>query len=464
MAGRFKAVLIGNNQFPQEPGLRTLRCPLNDVQGLSNILRSKTYGPDGPYDVLVLKNKSQDTILKSVYGTLAKAEQDEIVLIYYSGHGKLDRAGELYLASKDTTNDSLPASSVPIERIKCFSRLSPAKAVVWILDCCFSGAVGKFFKGDVGEQASEIIQRSFAEASGTYILTASTSLQLAEEKEGDKYSLFTKHLITGIRSAEADVDEDGYVSIQELFSYLRRQVPKEGQQEPRSWFLDTAGNLMIAKTGKPARQLKEEVSSKAQAVADAKARSLAEKLLSPRPYDAVIPQSEINEAIKAALPETRDQIFSQARAASTDRDTKHYETVLANAIAIFNALIASDENREQPEYHAELAYVLFFHKRPRDASGAEGAITEAIEIRNKLHKPGSKYYEFFRGRLRIETRGSSSDPAVAKSILADLKKAFRERVSWEQWVKEDTWVRMWLTKKRFDPDTLKEVTHVLESP
>jgi uncharacterized caspase-like protein len=256
MSGRFKAVLIGNSEFPDEPELRSLRCAIRDVEGFCEVLSSETHGPDGPYQVELLRNESHGVITKTIFRVLKAAQQDDLVLIYYSGHGKLDSRGELYLASHDTTSELLPASSVPIERIKSFIRLSKAKRVVWIMDCCFSGAVERLFKGDIADQASQTIQSSLDDGCGTYILTASTSVGMAEEKEGEEYSVFTKHLISGIREGKADKDDDGYVSIQELFEYLRSQVPKDGQQEPRGWFLNTGGRLNIAKTGKPARAIR----------------------------------------------------------------------------------------------------------------------------------------------------------------------------------------------------------------
>jgi hypothetical protein len=253
MPGRFKAVLIGNTEFPDEPELRALRCAIRDAEGFCEVLSSETYGPEGPYEVELLRNESHVVIIKTIFQVLKAAQHDDLVLIYYSGHGKLDSRGELYLASRDTTSELLPASSVPVERIKSFIRLSKAKRVVWIMDCCFSGAVDKLFKGEIADQASQTIQNSLDDGCGTYILTASTSVQMAEEKEGEEYSVFTKHLISGIKEGKADKDDDGYVSIQELFEYLRWQVPKDGQQEPRGWFLNTGGRLNIAKTGKPPR-------------------------------------------------------------------------------------------------------------------------------------------------------------------------------------------------------------------
>jgi hypothetical protein len=106
------------------------------------------------------------------------------------------------------------------------------------------------FKGEVSDQASHAMRDLQGE--GTFYLTASTDIQVAEEKEGDEYSLLTKYLIQGIREGTADSDDDGKVSFQELCSFVQKRVAPEGKQRPKVWALDTAGQVIVALTGKPA--------------------------------------------------------------------------------------------------------------------------------------------------------------------------------------------------------------------
>jgi hypothetical protein len=248
MAVQRYAVLIGNAVFPEDTAhLNTLRCPVNDVKGLGDLLTAEQHGL---YGVTSIVDGSHDAARRAIYQCLRKAKPDDIVLIYYSGHGKLDEDGNLYLVTRDTSTDLLPPTSIPVDDIRRYMRESSASAVVVILDCCFSGAVKKMFKGNVADQASQAI--SGLEGKGNFFLTASTDTQLAEEKETDEYSLLTKHIIEGIRSGLADVDDDGRVSFQELCSFVQKKVATEGRQRPKAWFLDTAGDVTVALTGKPA--------------------------------------------------------------------------------------------------------------------------------------------------------------------------------------------------------------------
>jgi hypothetical protein len=211
--------------------------------------------------VISIPNGTHEIAKKAIYQCLRKAQPDDLVLIYYSGHGKLDEDGNLYLAAKDTVIEALPPTSIPIEDIKKYIQFSSASKIVVILDCCFSGAVKRMFKGAAAEQASHALQE--LEGEGRFYLTASTDIQLAEEKEGDQYSLLTKHIIDGIAEGFADSNDDGRVSFQELCSYVQSRVPREGRQRPKSWFIDTAGDVTVAFTGKPAfESRKKEITAK----------------------------------------------------------------------------------------------------------------------------------------------------------------------------------------------------------
>lgn len=240
------AVLIASSQFPNEPKLQALRCPENDVDGVSEIL--KTSG--GFTETLVLKNQPNYEVLRKVNQVLKKAGKNDLILIYYSGHGKLDPAGRLHLATTDTVIEELEATSIPVERIRNFVDTSSPTKVILILDCCFSGAVEKaFLRSGVDDQLNLASQ-----GRGTYIMTASTGIQVAQEREQDKYGVFTKHIIEGIRGGEADIDGDGRISMDELYSYVHRRVREDGFQEPMKFGLNVRGELVIAQSGRNPRE------------------------------------------------------------------------------------------------------------------------------------------------------------------------------------------------------------------
>jgi len=248
------AILIGNGQYdPHEPKLPALRCPPQDVAGLKEILSSDIHGP---YRVTDLVDQPSTAIKEAIYDVLLnQAGKDDIVLLYYSGHGKPDQHGDLHLASSDTRTKFLPITSVPVGTLGQWMRQSRCSRIVLILDCCYSGAVERIFtRGEVSDQVAQALPKQVS-GRGTYILTASTDVEMAEEKETDQNGLLTKHIIAGIRDGGADRDDDGQVSMNELLAYVQEKVAAEGAQTPLGFSFSTeGGELVLARTGKEARQ------------------------------------------------------------------------------------------------------------------------------------------------------------------------------------------------------------------
>jgi hypothetical protein len=240
------AVLIGNSTYPKEPKLPDLRCPASDVDGLAAVLQSPSHGQFA--ETVILKDRSHFEVMREIHRVLSKAGRNDLVLLYYSGHGKLNRAGRLYLATHDTEVDALEATAVPVGGIRDFLEITSSNRVVFVLDCCFSGAAGQIFKSSVDDQL-----QMATKGRGTYVMTASTGIQVAQEKESDQYSLFTKHLIAGIESGDADRDGDGLVTVDELYDYVHDRVLEESPQEPTKWGLDVRGDLAIARSGRQPR-------------------------------------------------------------------------------------------------------------------------------------------------------------------------------------------------------------------
>ena len=250
MSGNRFAVLIASSTFPEEPKLLPLACPENDVDGLSKVLSAPDLG--GFTEPVVVKNLNAHEVLRKIAEMLKHAGKDDLVLIYYSGHGKLDPSGHLYLATLDTEESLLEATSVPVDRILTMIGNAASTKKALILDCCYSGAAGKAVarvKSGLEDQLNTL-----SRGSGTFIMTASTATQTAKEKEGDQYGLFTKHLIHGIISGEADRDGDGYITMGEISTYVHDRVPREGAQEPKQWGLNIQGDLVLSKSGRAPRE------------------------------------------------------------------------------------------------------------------------------------------------------------------------------------------------------------------
>jgi uncharacterized caspase-like protein len=243
--GQRIAFLIGNHKFLPEAGLAPLPGVPNDLIALNDVLGHPELGG---FKTRTFLDRHSGEIQEAIEKTLGRMGTADVLLIHYSGHGKLDRAGRLCLATTNTDSEALYTTSIPTQHLRDLVANSDCGAVVLTLDCCFSGAATNDLRGDVDSQL-----RALQEASGFYILAASSEVQTAAEAEieqdGVLMGRFTAAIVEGIQGGVADLDQDGHISIYDLANYVKATVR---YQTPQLYVARGSGNLMIARARPPA--------------------------------------------------------------------------------------------------------------------------------------------------------------------------------------------------------------------
>ena len=241
MAGRYRALLIGNSTYPaDEHNLQTLKGPVKDIAALNRALADSSTGLFDDADVTLLPEATSTRAIRALGRFFGTATRDDVLLVYFSGHGKLDQSGRLHLCMQDSDSTDLLSTAVSSARISEFVDASRARNVVIVLDCCYAGA----FRGAELGQAMA--------GPGRYVLTSCRGTQLANDatvENGTSY--FTQHMVDGLLGAAADQDGDGYVTFSDLYAYVDRRLREAGKQIPQRR-VDGDGDLPLAKRPLPA--------------------------------------------------------------------------------------------------------------------------------------------------------------------------------------------------------------------
>src|SRR3954469_15687848 len=220
------AFLIGNQNFRDDSGLTPLEGPSNDIAALARLLRDPGWGN---FEVHEFPDKASHEITPEIAHALDKAMLGDLFLIYYSGHGKLDRNGRLCLATAETRQTALLATSIQARQLRDFVEESNCNQVVLLLDCCYSGAIEDGLRGDVPSEL-HIVE----EARGFYILTASTAIQAARETASGSGGVvmghFTAALVDGIETGAADQGRKGRILVSDLRHHLEWAVTSSTPQ------------------------------------------------------------------------------------------------------------------------------------------------------------------------------------------------------------------------------------------
>lgn len=239
------ALVIGSSKY-DDPKLAQLRTPEADTRELARVLRTKSIGNFD--EVVSLLDQPEAKTRRAISAFLSDKKPDDLVLLYFSGHGVLDGRGNLFLASKDTEYDSLNATAISSSFLSYEMDSCRSRKQVLILDCCNSGAFARAAKGP----QKAVTESTFeGNGSGRVVLTASDSTQFAFE--GDRiipqteFSLFTHFLLEGLKTGKADRDNDGKVSLDEWYDYCHSKITATTpQQVPHKWSYRQQGDLVIA--------------------------------------------------------------------------------------------------------------------------------------------------------------------------------------------------------------------------
>jgi len=252
MVRRKHALLIATYEY-QDDLLRKLVAPAQDARALAKVLEDPNIGG---FEVRVLLNKSSYEVAQELELFFSDREKDDLLLLYFSGHGIKDEDGRLYLATPNTRHRMLRATALRASDVNDVMLRSRSRQQVLILDCCYSGAFAKgmVIKGPV--TGAPIETGGYFEGSGRVVLTASDSMQYSFEGEhvdgkGIR-SVFTGGLVRGLETGAADLDGDGMITVDELYDYARKVVASEApQQSPKRWLLDVEGKIVLAKNPIP---------------------------------------------------------------------------------------------------------------------------------------------------------------------------------------------------------------------
>jgi hypothetical protein len=105
----------------------------------------------------------------------------------------------------------------------------------------------------VAKAPAKVETQEYFRGRGRVILTASDEMQYAFE--GSKLhgktapSVFTKALVEGIETGEADDDNDGDITIDELFKYAERKLARSpARQQPLKYDLELSGEIILSRS------------------------------------------------------------------------------------------------------------------------------------------------------------------------------------------------------------------------
>jgi len=210
--------------------------------------------------IITDKDATKDNILKAK-AKLKESTINDVVIVFYAGHGILDWDMDYYLATNDIDFIMPSKKGLKYELLEGLLNDIPARKKLLLIDACHSGEVDKDDEltvtnsntednasargteklvGDkniLGQSSFELMKNMFADirkGTGSTIISSAGGSEYAYESDKTKNGIFTYILINGIRTGKADINKDGKIMVSELRDYLMDNVSKltKGHQNP----------------------------------------------------------------------------------------------------------------------------------------------------------------------------------------------------------------------------------------
>ena len=253
MSGQRKALIIANDEYEQE-ALQNLLAPAADAEALGRVLGDPQIGD---FAVQVVRNEPAHVVLAYIEEVLSESRPDDVLVLHFSGHGVKSESGELFFAASNTRPNRLGSTAVPADFVQRCMRDSRSRSVVLLLDCCYGGAFAQGVKVRAAEDVNVLDSFPGGRSGGgrgRAVITASSAMEYAFEGDrlGDDQrrgpSVFTSALVQGLATGDADQDEDGWISLDELYDYVFDKVREQNPHQTPSRQFELEGELYLARS------------------------------------------------------------------------------------------------------------------------------------------------------------------------------------------------------------------------
>jgi caspase domain-containing protein len=253
VSGHRLALIVANDEYEQV-ALRDLPGPRADAEALGRVLGD----PDiGHFAVQVVRNEPSYVIQAKIEELFSESRPEDVLLLHFSCHGLKSESGELFFAAANTRPKRLESTAVSADFVQRCMRASRSRSAVLLLDCCYGGA---FAHGSMVRAAGDVnVLDSFPQGRlgggrGRAVITASNAMeyafegdQLAEDQR-QRPSVFTSALVEGLATGDADRDEDGWISLDELYDYVFDKVQEQNPHQTPSRHVELEGELYLARS------------------------------------------------------------------------------------------------------------------------------------------------------------------------------------------------------------------------
>ncbi|MCA9065533.1 MAG: caspase family protein [Planctomycetaceae bacterium] len=239
------ALLIGLNYY-HDPDVSSLHFAADDAKLLKEVLIDGGFPAD---HVTVIADDSatpqhvvtRDDLKQQLRSICERADVNDTLVVFFSGHGFMDRDGAGYLAPQNCQRNNLAETCLPLSDVDEILTTCRAANKLLLLDCCRNDPA----KGT--DNTSGDVTAIFRRNKELLTIASCQREQKSFESVELKHGYFSWYVAEALQGY-ADQDADQLIDTNELYTYAcqhvreitaevkLQQIPEEIRQETRSVF------------------------------------------------------------------------------------------------------------------------------------------------------------------------------------------------------------------------------------
>jgi formylglycine-generating enzyme required for sulfatase activity len=384
------ALLIGVSSYGE--GLTPIPSARLDVAALAEVLRDPQLGGFPCEQVVVLQDPQRTPMERAVAELFANRATDDLLLLYFSGHGFRDDQRQLLLSCSESTKSKQgkpePYSTLKARDVQAYMRASQSQRQLLILDCCFSGA----FAEGMGAKDDGAIDLEGFGGKGKAVLTSSASIETSSAPEaGDDLSMYTRFFVEGIRTGAADTQQRGFVDARDLHHYVESRLQELAPAMSPQLIATGAGReIRLSRVPRDStvdyRQKVEELAKRRRGVINKAGRMILQKMRANLPEGEQISDEQAEQIEAEVLGPWREYA----------KKLKEFEVLVADLVADGQGLSALDwQDLRDLQAQVKLAEADLIEIFAKHGIAANPLLTLAADQSDRaaVHPPGDSSVE-----------------------------------------------------------------------
>jgi hypothetical protein len=181
---------------------------------------------------------TREAVTYAILGLFDQVNAGDVVMIFFSGHGVVERDVYYYLAhdANPQTQANLRLTAIDEnDLLDCFKNLFDRQAKVYaFFDTCYAGALGAGSKAEQLTDMERFATKLGSEDNGVVVFTSCTGQERSNERDEWQNGAFTEALLEALNGKAARQGERD-ILLSDIERYLKARVPEltKGAQTPK---------------------------------------------------------------------------------------------------------------------------------------------------------------------------------------------------------------------------------------